>query len=89
MLNTAKIHDYKPLAYSALFLSDLFKSKCQTKFIKIREYVKLNTNMSSFKTPASFPLHYPGMQIHQLWSSFPDIILAFDVSTCIRIMINR
>ena len=34
MLNTAKIHDYKPLAYQASFLNDLFKGKCQTKFIK-------------------------------------------------------
>ena len=35
MLNTAKIHDYKPLAYQAPFLNDQFKSKCQIKFIKI------------------------------------------------------
>ena len=46
MLNTAKIHDYKPLAYQASFLNDLFKSKCQTKFIKIIGYVILNINMS-------------------------------------------
>ena len=94
MLNTAESHDYKyyiqtTSMYQASFLDDLFKSKYQTKFIKIRKYAILNINMSSFKTPALFPLHYPDMQIHQLWTNFPDIILAFDVRTCIRILINR
>ena len=57
MLNTAKIYDYKALAYQTSFLNDLFKSKCQTKFIKIIGYVILNINMSSFKTPALLLLH--------------------------------
>ena len=29
------------------------------------------------------------MQINQLWTNFPEIILAFDVSTCIKIIISR
>ena len=92
-------------SYQASFLNDLFKSKtvCQTKLIKIKEYVQLNIN-EFIQDPSIITLAYPGMQIHQLWSNFPDTIdfpdtiLAFDVSTCIfhvstciliRIMINR
>ena len=78
----------KPLAYQTSFLNDLFKSKCPTKFIKIREYFRLNIN-EFIQDPSIITFAYPGMQIQQLWSNFPDTILAFDVSTCIRIMIYR
>ena len=77
----------KPLAYQASFLNDLFKRKCQTKFIKITQYVILHINVF-IQDMGIITLAYPGMQMHQLWTNFPDIILAFDVSTCIRIMIK-
>ena len=70
MLNTAKIHDYKTTSIPGI--NDLFESKCQTKLIKIGEYFSINT--SSFKTPASLPLH---ILVYRFSSCGPTFQISF------------